>query len=51
MTLFKNEQKGWTYISPKKIYEQQIIMWKKVYYHTSSGDCRLKQYLNTSMYL
>ena len=49
MTWFKNEQKGWTYISPKKIYEQQIIMWENVYYHISSGDSRLKQYLNTSI--
>ena len=47
---FLNGQKIWINISPKKIHKWSISTWKNVRYHWSSGKCKWKPQLVTTLY-
>ena len=42
ITQFKNGQRSWIAISPKKIHERLTGTWKDVQHHESLGKCKLK---------
>ena len=48
MTQFKNEQKTWIDISPKKMCKWPISTWKDAPHHRSLGKCKSKPWWDTT---